>query len=31
MFVYYAKSGEDMDTELNLNEDGLSVILVVGV
>ena len=31
MFVYYAKGGEDMDTEIKYNEDGLTVILVVGV
>ena len=31
MFVYYAKSGEDMDTEIHFNENGLTVILVVGV
>ncbi len=31
MFVYYAKGGDDMDTEIKLNKDGLSVILVVGV
>ena len=31
MFVYYAKGGEDMDNEIKYNEDGLTVILVVGV
>ncbi len=31
MFIYYAKGGEDMDTEINFNENGLTVILVVGV
>jgi len=31
MFVYYAKGGEDMDTEIKFNKDGLTVILVVGV
>ena len=31
MFVYYAKSGEDMDNEIKFNENGLTVILVVGV
>ena len=31
MFVYYAKGGEEMDTEIKMNEDGVSVILVVGV
>ena len=31
MFVYYAKGGEDMDNEIKFNEDGLTVILVVGV
>ncbi len=31
MFVYYAKGGEDMDTEIKYNKDGLTVILVVGV
>lgn len=31
MFVYYAKGGEDMDNEIHFNENGLTVILVVGV
>ena len=31
MFVYYAKGGEEMDTEIKMNEDGPSVILMVGV
>jgi fused signal recognition particle receptor len=31
MFVYYAKGGEEMDTEIKMNENGPSVILVVGV
>lgn len=31
MFVYYAKGGEDMDNEIKYNENGLTVILVVGV
>ena len=31
MFVYYAKGGEEMDTEINFNENGPTVILVVGV
>ena len=31
MFVYYAKGGEDMDNEIKYNEEGLTVILVVGV
>ena len=31
MFVYYAKGGEDMDNEIHYNENGLTVILVVGV
>lgn len=31
MFVYYAKGGEEMDTEINFNKDGTTVILVVGV
>ena len=31
MFVYYAKGGEEMDTEIKMNEDGPTVILMVGV
>ena len=31
MFVYYAKGGEEMDTEIKINEDGPTVILMVGV
>ena len=31
MFIYYAKGGEDMDTDINYNPDGTTVILVVGV
>ena len=31
MFVYYAKGGEEMDTDINFNKDGTTVILVVGV
>ena len=31
MFVYYAKGGEEMDTDIKFNEDGPTVILVVGV
>jgi len=31
MFVYYAKGGEEMDTEIKMNDNGPSVILVVGV
>ena len=31
MFVYYAKGGEDMDNDIKYSEDGLTVILVVGV
>ncbi len=31
IFVYYAKSGDDIDNEINFNENGLTVILVVGV
>jgi fused signal recognition particle receptor len=31
MFVYYAKGGEEMDTEIKFNENGPTVILVVGV
>ena len=31
MFVYYAKGGEEMDTEITFNENGPTVILVVGV
>ena len=31
MFVYYAKGGEEMDTEIKFNNDGPTVILVVGV
>ena len=31
MFVYYAKGGEEMDTDIKFNEDGTTVILVVGV
>ena len=31
MFVYYAKGGEDMDTEIKFNVNGPTVILVVGV
>lgn len=31
MFVYYAKGGEEMDTEINFNKEGPTVILVVGV
>ena len=30
-FVYYAKGGEEMDTEIKMNEDGPTVILMVGV
>lgn len=31
MFVYYAKGGEEMDTEIKMAKEGVSVILVVGV
>lgn len=31
MFVYYAKGGEEMDTEIKMNENGPTVILMVGV
>ena len=31
MFVYYAKGGEEMDTDIRFNENGPTVILVVGV
>lgn len=31
MFIYYAKGGEEMDTEINFSENGPTVILVVGV
>lgn len=31
MFVYYAKGGEEMDTDIKFNENGPTVILVVGV
>ena len=31
MFVYYAKGGEEMDTEIKMNEGGPTVILMVGV
>lgn len=31
MFVHYAKGGEEMDTEIKMNEDGPTVILMVGV
>lgn len=31
MFVYYAKGGEEMDTEIKMNKDGPTVILMVGV
>ena len=31
MFVYYAKGGEEMDTEIKMNEEGPTVILMVGV
>ena len=31
MFVYYAKGGEEMDTDIKFNESGPTVILVVGV
>ena len=31
MFVYYAKGGEEMDTEIKTNEEGPTVILMVGV
>ena len=31
MFIYYAKGGEEMDTEINFSDNGPTVILVVGV
>ena len=31
MFIYYAKGGEEMDTDIKFNENGPTVILVVGV
>ena len=31
MFVYYAKGGEEMDTDIKFNDHGPTVILVVGV
>ena len=31
MFIYYAKGGEEMDTDINFASDGPTVILVVGV
>ena len=31
MFVYYAKGGEEMDTDIKFSENGPTVILVVGV
>ena len=31
MFVYYAKGGEEMDTDIKFNDCGPTVILVVGV
>lgn len=31
MFIYYAKGGEEMDTEVKFNDNGPTVILVVGV